>query len=178
LSIAKTFHPQKACHSDDIEKGIGTQSVTLTMHIENRTTTTSITESHNTELTTPTTEIVIQPGEDVKRTEDHIVDAVDVRHVPECETTDDLANIHIDESNSSDSDTMNDSCAICYETLEDGDDVTTSNCSKTFHRACIITWLMQHDTCPYCRNTFKNINDHKNIDAILGNDEKIIDCEE
>ena len=80
----------------------------------------------------------------------------------------------LDYSNSSDN--MTDVCAICFETLQDGDDITTSNCSKTFHRTCIITWLMLHDTCPYCRNTFKNINDTKNIDAMIVND--IFDCEQ
>jgi Ring finger domain len=50
-------------------------------------------------------------------------------------------------------------CAICYEPLKDGDEITTSNCQKTFHRSCIITWLMQCDTCPYCRNVFKNVRD-------------------
>ena len=79
----------------------------------------------------------------------------------------------LDDSNSADA--MNEACAICFETLQDGDEITTSNCAKTFHRSCIITWLMLHDTCPYCRNTFKNINDDKNLDAILAND--IFDCD-
>ena len=48
-------------------------------------------------------------------------------------------------------------CDICYETLHDHDIISISNCQKIFHRSCIIEWLMTHNTCPYCRNTFQNI---------------------
>ena len=124
---------------------------------------------------------VLRPTADSPRirTECIQVDDINVCTVSAVQSRDDgssendLNIVLTDDSNSTDN--MNDSCAICYETLEDGDEIATSNCSKTFHRTCIITWLMQHDTCPYCRNAFKNINDNKNIDAILVND--IFDCE-
>jgi Ring finger domain len=64
-------------------------------------------------------------------------------------------------------------CAICYEALHEGDEITTSNCFKTFHRQCIMEWLMQHDLCPYCRNPFKNIcEEAKTVDYFAN-----MDCE-
>jgi hypothetical protein len=62
-------------------------------------------------------------------------------------------------------------CAICYEALHEGDEITTSNCNKTFHRQCIMEWLMQHDLCPYCRNPFKDICDS------IPNDYLTMDCD-
>jgi Ring finger domain len=64
-------------------------------------------------------------------------------------------------------------CAICYDALHEGDEITTSNCNKTFHRRCIMEWLMQHDLCPYCRNPFKNICEESNTVDYLAN----MDCE-
>jgi hypothetical protein len=73
-------------------------------------------------------------------------------------------------------------CAICYEALHEGDEITTSNCRKTFHRQCIMEWLMQHDLCPYCRNPFKNLCDSMSIDDYLNTDceesRQIMDMEE
>lgn len=64
-------------------------------------------------------------------------------------------------------------CDICYEALHEGDEITTSNCNKTFHRQCIMEWLMQHDLCPYCRNPFKNIcEESKTVDYFAN-----MDCE-
>ena len=64
-------------------------------------------------------------------------------------------------------------CAICYDALHEGDEITTSNCNKTFHRQCIVEWLMQHDLCPYCRNQFKNIcEESKTVDYFTN-----MDCE-
>lgn len=143
---------------------------------------------YNIEALSPSTRELIQSFEDsmcvttTPSTGNIQVDAVnacDVSALRNGSTMDDNISCNdkndtiLDYSNSSDN--MNDVCAICFETLQDGDDITTSNCSKTFHRTCIITWLMLHDTCPYCRNTFKNINDAKNIDAMIVND--IFDCE-
>lgn len=44
-------------------------------------------------------------------------------------------------------------CMICYESLHNGDDVT-SHCNTIYHRSCIIEWLLRNDNCPYCRSPF------------------------
>ena len=45
-------------------------------------------------------------------------------------------------------------CAICIDTFDIGDEVSWSRyhrCNHVFHYECIIPWLKRHDECPYCR---------------------------
>lgn len=42
-------------------------------------------------------------------------------------------------------------CSICLENFEPGDVITSSHCSHTYHRDCILGWLQVKDECPNCR---------------------------
>jgi hypothetical protein len=44
-------------------------------------------------------------------------------------------------------------CSICYDNASSN--TIKLNCGHIFHNKCIITWLKQSQTCPYCR---ENIN--------------------
>lgn len=52
-------------------------------------------------------------------------------------------------------------CAICYEPLEDSDDVQRTPCAHTFHLSCIGRWVLQRQqdedspTCPLCRTSLQ-----------------------
>ena len=49
---------------------------------------------------------------------------------------------------------MGHECPICMERFQLHDIVSwspTSECEHVFHHACIKTWLLHHDCCPYCR---------------------------
>jgi E3 ubiquitin-protein ligase BIG BROTHER-like protein len=39
-------------------------------------------------------------------------------------------------------------CCICKCEYEEGEEVTTLPCFHTFHKACIMRWLENHNTCP------------------------------
>ncbi|KJX97821.1 hypothetical protein TI39_contig458g00002 [Zymoseptoria brevis] len=42
-------------------------------------------------------------------------------------------------------------CSICMDTAEIGSEVTVLPCSHWFHFDCVKAWLVEHDTCPHCR---------------------------
>jgi hypothetical protein len=42
-------------------------------------------------------------------------------------------------------------CSICMDATEIGSEVTVLPCSHWFHHDCIKAWLIEHDTCPHCR---------------------------
>jgi Ring finger domain len=182
----KTFHPHKTCTTgtaDDLEKGCHSTSTVTTVPIATPIDDSPDAALDDIEAPAQSKLTEVKHSEDsmyTTSTEDMKADTVNVCNVSPVQSGDDSTCGHDQDDattsdDSSGSDNMNETCAICYEALQDGDEITTSNCAKTFHRTCIITWLMLHDTCPYCRNTFKNINDNKNIDAILAND--IFDCD-
>jgi hypothetical protein len=57
-------------------------------------------------------------------------------------------------------DEMLDPCPICLDGYEEGDEICWSHnkhCDHTFHRQCIIEWLMRHDECPICRQDFLSL---------------------
>lgn len=68
-----------------------------------------------------------------------------------CHNTDNDHNHHVDHED--DDDTLP-QCLICFETFVNGDAVTTHCTNKSYHRHCIMEWLMKHDNCPYCRRSF------------------------
>jgi len=52
-------------------------------------------------------------------------------------------------------------CDICILEFEVGDEVAWSpnlNCSHTFHKDCILDWLLRNPTCPSCRQNYVNGN--------------------
>ncbi|EME47706.1 hypothetical protein DOTSEDRAFT_69602 [Dothistroma septosporum NZE10] len=42
-------------------------------------------------------------------------------------------------------------CSICMDSAEIGSTVTELPCHHWFHYDCIKSWLIEHDTCPHCR---------------------------
>jgi Ring finger domain len=56
-------------------------------------------------------------------------------------------------------------CLICFESYVDGDELVR-HCSskKSFHRSCIIVWLLRNDNCPYCRSPILNLSTPSGID--------------
>ncbi|PPJ55024.1 hypothetical protein CBER1_01475 [Cercospora berteroae] len=42
-------------------------------------------------------------------------------------------------------------CSICMDEAELGSEVTELPCHHWFHHDCIKAWLIEHDTCPHCR---------------------------
>ena len=45
-------------------------------------------------------------------------------------------------------------CSICYEDSPAGTTVLVLlNCRHSFHLECVYRWLMNKDSCPYCRHT-------------------------
>ena len=48
-------------------------------------------------------------------------------------------------------------CAVCLESLRDGDEICTSSnadCPHMFHRACMQAWLLRQEECPCCRRSY------------------------
>ena len=51
---------------------------------------------------------------------------------------------------------QSDNCAICQDSMEDGQSVRILNhCIHRFHRECIDTWFQSHVTCPTCRHDIR-----------------------
>lgn len=43
------------------------------------------------------------------------------------------------------------SCSVCLDDYEEGDELLQVTCGHVFHRACIDHWLKGHRVCPCCR---------------------------
>lgn len=43
------------------------------------------------------------------------------------------------------------SCVVCYEALEEGDNVRVLPCFHRFHVGCVDQWLVRSRTCPVCK---------------------------
>jgi len=53
-------------------------------------------------------------------------------------------------------------CTICLEEYEVGDKIGWSRndqCHHGFHKQCIVEWLMTHDDCPNCRNSYYSFDE-------------------
>jgi hypothetical protein len=48
-------------------------------------------------------------------------------------------------------------CPICLVDFSDGREVRTLPCGHDFDRECIDSWLLDHTTCPTCRENIENI---------------------
>ena len=42
-------------------------------------------------------------------------------------------------------------CSICVEQLKVGDEIVRLKCKHHFHKACIVPWFKNNNTCPNCR---------------------------
>ena len=42
-------------------------------------------------------------------------------------------------------------CAICMEDIKVGDKIIKLRCDHIFHSACILNWVKDKNSCPYCR---------------------------
>lgn len=60
-------------------------------------------------------------------------------------------------------DSSQNECSICYEEFVTADIVSWSpnpgECNHIYHHGCIKEWLLKHDSCPCCRQTFLPIDD-------------------
>jgi hypothetical protein len=45
----------------------------------------------------------------------------------------------------------NDSCSICYNDYEKGENACKLQCNHFYHKQCILRWLETSKTCPLCR---------------------------
>ena len=46
-------------------------------------------------------------------------------------------------------------CSICLCDMITGTQVKTLPCNHSFHKNCINTWSMEHNTCPCCRKSYE-----------------------
>ncbi|CAA7409848.1 unnamed protein product [Spirodela intermedia] len=44
-------------------------------------------------------------------------------------------------------------CRICQEDYDEGEDIGMLSCGHAFHVACVGRWLTQRNVCPICRKT-------------------------
>jgi hypothetical protein len=49
-------------------------------------------------------------------------------------------------------------CLICFEAYLEGDEFVRHCMNKTYHRTCIVEWLMRNDNCPYCRSAYLDLS--------------------
>ena len=54
--------------------------------------------------------------------------------------------------------TVNSRCNVCFEDIHQKQDQTyllVNACQHVFHKDCVLSWLVQHLTCPLCRQCVK-----------------------
>ena len=85
-----------------------------------------------------------------------------------------------DEDDDYEEDDHENTCAICFGRLEDGDRVGVLPCDHVFHVDCLKTWLPRRNACPLCgttaatpqydddNNNNSNSNDDSNTDEEQG----------
>ena len=48
-------------------------------------------------------------------------------------------------------DESKEACTVCQDLVEKGAITLTMPCGHFFHKACLMPWLQEHNTCPVCR---------------------------
>jgi len=51
-------------------------------------------------------------------------------------------------------------CSICLNDYECGQEISSpknGKCQHTFHKECIVGWLLKHDDCPCCRRQYLDL---------------------
>lgn len=48
-----------------------------------------------------------------------------------------------------------DTCSICFDTMNEKNDLLTLKCNHSFHVRCITDWLIGENNCPICRKEHK-----------------------
>jgi hypothetical protein len=62
-----------------------------------------------------------------------------------------------------------DSCVICLEDFENGDEVKVLPCGHEFHRDCIQPWLLKKSSlCPICKQSFRKSKKKSVVDLESG----------
>lgn len=49
---------------------------------------------------------------------------------------------------------LTEDCPICLNTLNEND-YTKIECGHKFHFSCLHEWILQENTCPFCRKSIK-----------------------
>lgn len=80
-------------------------------------------------------------------------------------SNDDRPSLQISHTASTESDAHipdTEACAICLTEYKEGDDICWSHnrrCPHSFHRECVMEWLIRHDECPCCRHNYLALDD-------------------
>uniref|UniRef100_A0A3B0MSV8 RING-type E3 ubiquitin transferase n=1 Tax=Theileria annulata TaxID=5874 RepID=A0A3B0MSV8_THEAN len=110
---------------------------------------TSVTVTGTTESTTDSTSKVINSTKDTKGTssvgteEDPFEDAVGPSTVTDV-TEDKL-------------------CSVCYEIMLKNENIISLRCGHIFHEECVNRWLIDKNSCPYCRTLIINQNHYNDL---------------
>jgi hypothetical protein len=48
-----------------------------------------------------------------------------------------------------------DVCSICLDTMDMGNECVVTPCEHYFHSGCIQPWLLEHNSCPLCRQNIE-----------------------
>lgn len=51
-------------------------------------------------------------------------------------------------------------CTICLENIIPVELIAVTECQHTYHRTCLITWLVENNTCPLCRSIMDLVPTH------------------
>ena len=62
-------------------------------------------------------------------------------------------------------------CSICYDNITTETGMTQLSCEHTFHFRCIAQWMIEHSTCPCCRN---KVSEYENLSDIHDEDTTIL----
>lgn len=57
-------------------------------------------------------------------------------------------------------------CSICLDDYEEGDQLLQLTCGHVFHRPCIDLWLKSHCVCPCCRRVFGRFHSDWLVSAV------------